>query len=334
MTTPTFTSVTPSNGYPGGGQVVEIVGTNFRAEERPYEAPATDWPATVAVTFDGVASDNVQVASSTLLRVKVPTAEFDPNVAGLTDDSLSRIRFPSVDIAITNLDDDGVAIPGESVTASGAFIYEQPLLRIPSGTPPLTQVLYAFIRLLKRCIVSNINWDTARTYGDDGAVFTVLSKHPSIGFTIDIVDDPEYGYFDNEQQIFEVAPGVYDVYDKQMTVMMMIDLTISCHKSSGLAMRMIQALMDMQLASPNLIVPPDPRYPIAGEPNNEYPLEFTGRPSQAHSANNADIRAFTASMRIRGIPMLLDEPSTKGLRNRTTIYLGFGSFDYQTAVEI
>ena len=53
----------------------------------------------------------------------------------LEDPDTAQVTFPAVDIVITNLDNDGVAIPGETVTAAGVFQYQQALLFAELGDP-------------------------------------------------------------------------------------------------------------------------------------------------------------------------------------------------------
>jgi len=52
---------------------------------------------------------------------------------------------------------------------------------------------------------------------------------------------------------------------------------------------------------------------VDGDPNwstdpNEYPLEMPGRGTQATSPNSNEVVAFACQMRVRGIPVLADEP--------------------------
>jgi hypothetical protein len=327
---PTFTSITPGKGYTGGGQIVEIVGTNFRALEVPYAVPEMTERPTVAVTFGGAEAEAVWPVSTTLLRVRVPTAQFDPNpdieAQIKLDPDITRISFGAVDVVITNLDDNHVPIPGETVTAPDVYVYQQPLLRLPEGDPPLLQVLREFLQLLKLTLVPRVAWTSHSDYGDDEAFFTALSTHPSVGLRLEFPDDIEYSHYDNVPQQF--ARGVvWDEYAMQKTVMMVASLTLSA-SSSGEVLRMVTALLDLQMATPWLIVPPDPRYPIA-IPSNRYPLELSRHPAQVGSVNRVNVTAFTAQLRVRGIPVVHGDVSTKSIRRRMVLKLATSSMQGQ-----
>jgi hypothetical protein len=325
---PTFISVTPNEGHPGGGQIAVISGTNFRAREVALAVPEPDSVVTVAVTFDGDAAEKVWVVSDTELHVRVPTATLNPTSdiqreMKLNPD-ISKISFSPVDIVITNLDDSGVPIAGESVTASAAYTYEQPLLRLPGGDPPLLQVLVQYLRLLKRCVCTHVALSTHTDYGEDGMIYTVLADNPSVGLRMDIIRDPEYSHYDNLVQIFPDGDE-YKEYDMQSTVMLVYNLTLSS-QNEGEVLRMVDALIDMQLASPHLIVPPDPDYPISID-NNRYPLEIPQLPQQVGSYNKSNICAFSAQMRVRGIPILRGDPSTEHIKRRMTLRLASSDMD-------
>lgn len=319
MAIPTFTSVTPAIGNPNGGQIVEIVGTNFRTTPVQYIVPQAELYPPVKVTFDGVSAEYVEVVSSTFMRVAVPVARFDPNIPALVNDDVSRVTFPAVDIIITNLDIDGNPISGETVTATEAYTYEQPLLRLPEGDPPMLQVFRRFLYLLKRGVVSRVAKSTHTDYGEDGVQITVLAEHPSISVTLAWPKDAEYSHYDNEKQVISVGGGIYQEFDIQKTVMMVASLVLST-KSETEMFHMCQALEDLLLATPWLEVTPDVDFPgdlatlqaARGEPNtgiNRYPLEEVMPLEQIGNIGRSNVRAYSMRLRVRGIPFLRGDPS-------------------------
>lgn len=322
MAQPTFTSITPDKGHSGGGQIAVILGTNFRSKDPPYTVPEESIHDTVAVTIGGQPVEKVWVRSDTELNVRVPTAVFNPTAdiknAVRVDPDISRITFSALDVVITNLDDDGEPIVGESVTAPAAYSYEQPLIRAPEGDPPLLQVLVQFLRLLRRIIVHRASLSTHTDYGEEGVTYTTLSEHPSVGVRMDVLDDDEYSHYDNVPQLLPDGND-YVEYDMQKTVYLLFTLTLSSQNTEEV-LHMVSNLIDLQMSTPWLIVPPDPDYPIA-IPDNKYPLECVQQPKQIGTPNNANISAFSAQLRVRGIPILRGDPSTTFIKRRMTLTL-------------
>ena len=333
---PTFVSITPEQGYAGGGQIVQIVGTNFRAVDVAYAVPQSEGQPTVAVTFGGVSAEAVWPLSDTLLRARVPAAVFDPNPdieqQVKLDPDVSQITFSAVDVVITNLDDAGAPIAGETVTAPAAYAYQQPLLRLPEGDPPLLQVLRELLQRLKLSLVPRVSWTSHTDYGDDDAFFTALSQHPSVGLRIEFPDDSEYSHYDNVPQLFPKAGNLWDEYAMQRTVMLVATMTLSSRSSSE-TIRMVNGLLDLQMATPWLIVPPDPNYPIS-IPDNRYPLELSRHPAQVGSVNRVNITAFTAQLRVRGIPIIHGDPSTESVRRRMDLYLTTSNMQGQAFTQV
>lgn len=297
--------------------MADIVGTNFRVASAAVVNPPRAFN-TVAVTVGGVPAEAVFVPSTTLLRVRIPDFRGDPNPA-IVDDAISRVAFPAVDVVITNLDDDGVAIAGETVTAAAAYTYEQPLIRAPQGDPPLLQVFRELLRLLKRQVISRTAMQTHTDFGEGtGILFTELSEHPSVGLQMNIQRDPEYSYFDNEKIIIPMGGGVFREYDGTKTYMLVCPVTLSS-KNPFEAHHLNAALIDAVAASVWLRVAPDPAFP--GGTLNNYPLELVQPPEQIGGSNRVNITAFQAVLRVRGVPVVRGDPLTEQLFQISTISL-------------
>jgi hypothetical protein len=322
MAIPTFTSVTPATADPGGGSMVDIVGTGFRLRSQDFTIPVghVETPP-VGVTFDGIDAEKVLIVSDTLMRVRVPDLRSDPSATAATrkamaDATLSRISFPPVDIVITNLDDAGDPIAGETVTASEAFTYVQPLIRPPEPDPPFLQVLRKFLQLLKKQIVSQSAINTHTDFAVEGATFSELSAHPALGVRMNVARDVEYSYFDNEKYVVPhpTEPDSHQELDASRTWMLILPITISS-KSMTECQHMIAELVDLVMATPWLQVPADTRFPLSAAGDyNAYPLELVNPPAQVGGANAANVIAFQATVQIRGIPVVRNDPLTSIVR--------------------
>ena len=295
MAVPTISSVTPDTGLARGYNVVTIVGTGFRTRAVSYAIPVVVLPVTVSVTVNGRSARAVRVLSSTELRVLMPeyrgTAQADP--------------MPPVDIVVTNLDDAGVAILGETVTEDDAYTYERAALGLPAGDPPFLRVMTELIRLLQRGITTGTGWMASTDYGEDGAVVGVVQEHPTVGIRMDALADHEYGHIaDNEHQYKPKPGGGWYRFRPPQTYMLVFDLVLAA-RNPVRAHHMLAEVLQLWQDNQVLVVDGDPNW--STDPN-EYPLEMPGRGTQATSPNSNEVVAFACQMRVRGIPVLADEP--------------------------
>lgn len=329
MAIPTFTSITPNTGHPGGQLVAEIAGTNFRTRSEAFEVPEETTGPTVQVTFSGVSAGSawtskakvVEAESSTLLRVEVPAFLGNPNVTGILDSDVSQISFPAASITIENLDDDGEVIAGESVTEADAFTYVQPLNVLPADEPPIQSVIREFIHILKRQILGRVTTNTHTDYGAEGEAIAMLSEHPSIDVVITVNDDDEYKYHDNEE--FLVDQGTHwDEYDNPMTVRIDAQVFMTSEYENTMY-RMLDGWFEMCMRTPWVRLPIDIRneqaknYPGS---NNLYPFEVLQQPQQIGRPSRVNIQAYSAQISIRAITMVSDDPIAR-IYPRTTIEL-------------
>lgn len=162
MSVPTIISVTPSRIW-SGGQWVRIIGTGFRlpSEPGPSTAPLPEPSPTVRVVFGVDVATNVRVFSATELECTAPVHD-----AG------------ALSVTVTNLDDDGVPIVGETVVAANAVTYARPAL---TDTADLTRVTEAVVRELARQVLANVVVTTSVDYATEGAFeMTELAKLPAL----------------------------------------------------------------------------------------------------------------------------------------------------------
>jgi hypothetical protein len=307
MAIPTISDVSPATGPARGYNIITITGTNFRTRTLVYAIPWVDLPNTASVTVGGRAARKVWVRSSTEIAVLAPQYKGDSVADPIT----------AVDVVVTNLDDNGDAIPTETVTSSGAYTYERPAGRLPKGPPPFLQVLDEFIRLLKRQVVLETGWMFHSDWGRPGDTVIAVQEHPTIGLRMDAIKDPEYGQEDNVKQLKDEGGGVWTEYRPPETYMLVFDLLLSAQdpiEAHHLGAEVVQCWKDNQ----ELEVDGDPLWDPGG--TNLYPLEMPGDLSQASGPNKSNIVAFSCQMRVRGVPVLSDEP-IRQVYEMTNIYI-------------
>jgi hypothetical protein len=181
MAVPTIISITPSSGLAIGLTPVKIVGTNFRpaSSTPPAAVEGTGvWQQTVSVTFDGLEADSVMVLDATTIWVTVP--EYLGNYENIPD---------AVDVVITNLDDTGTAIPGETVTETGGYTYKRQDI---TATGALTHTLAEIVNWFRRNVLEETVMTTDKEYADVPADGTIaLAELPAIVLVGPVIaDDP------------------------------------------------------------------------------------------------------------------------------------------------
>lgn len=142
MPIPTINLIQPAVGHTAGRNVVRIGGSNFRLPQVPppnyVPGTTTDFHRTVAVTFGGVAADDVRVLDSGLLTCRPPPS--GPSV---------------VDVVVMNLDDDLNPISGESATAILAYTFSRPRIDAEVNQD-LTRISRQLIVLFQQQVIQNV----------------------------------------------------------------------------------------------------------------------------------------------------------------------------------
>jgi len=170
MAVPTLSSITPAAGTPTGGQVIAIVGTNFRLPTPPGAAiPVPAAPPPVRVLFGATPSPDVAVVSSTRLLVRVPKRAL-PVVGPNT------LASELVDVTVENIDDSGVLIPGETVTADDAYEYIRPPIAVNlAGKYGVTRVTETLVDLLRSECLANTMPETGTDYDPNTSTIKIES---------------------------------------------------------------------------------------------------------------------------------------------------------------
>lgn len=195
MATPTVSAISPSAGHSGGRTLVEVDGTNFR---QPTVAVlvrgiAQVPPPSVAVTFGGIPATEIRWLSSSLLYVVTP------------------IHSPgAVDVVVTNLDDTGTPIAGETVTSASGYTYLLPTLTGDQESD-VVRCIRAFLQEMKRQITPNVSWPSHTDYDDATDAAISVAKLPSMpGLVIADVTFRENDFYSIREATQVTDPTVTD----------------------------------------------------------------------------------------------------------------------------
>lgn len=282
MTIPTITSITPSTGPTGGWTLCEIVGTNFRIPAAPpATGPVPPYAQTVAVTFGGTAAQAVKVLSATLLTALAPT-----HAAGV------------VNVVLTNIDDAGVPITGETVTKTGGFTFGLPDL---TREPVIQRIFRELLRALKRVVHPNVV-PMVHTEFDDvpgGVDVAMLAALP--GITIagpEIVEDREFST--NVPEEVEDGDATFREMRTSRTFALTFALTGAAEKQTQL-LALLDATADFFDRTKWLVLARDPDDSTAGTVSYEMRVPLAPGFRITSAPNEANVRSFTVTAIVRGV---------------------------------
>ena len=300
MAVPTVTNIAPDEGKTFGRVAIRIDGTNFRLPPAP---PADGFVGglhlrTVRVEFGGVASPDVQVFTDSMLTARVPPYGADPN------------DLPAdMDVVVTNLDDDGDPIGGETVTAVDGWKY------VREGPTDLEDAVKWTARQVRRHlarhVVDEVAFQTHTVYDQDlGAPLNVtrLAKVPGIAITAvrlqertsdrHLVAQYEAGTVLTWQR--QEAP---DVLDLEM------DLSgVSDHFNESLSMG----------ATLKALVREEPYVNVPSEPGNDastpvrLPLVLRSDVEYRNEDRESNLSGFRATIAVEGLNVLPGYPTAHG----------------------
>jgi hypothetical protein len=298
MAVPTVTTITPNHGPAGGGNFIEIVGTNFRLATPPPSGyvGGISSQETVRVLIGGFAASSVQPWSSTVLGVEPPAYFADADLA----------VFPPVNVRVQNIDGNGVVIPGEDVLVVEAYTYEREPLRMPTMgiESPFARVTRALLRLIKRQVVSPSGIQTHTDYSQDG-IALLTAAVPSLFLTNMRVVPDSYGcenegYWATQQDgsaLYWPAPTMHTVmYD----VLGASDFELEYMALMGAARKLVRR-------NGYLVMPAD----VPAGVDIRMPLAMPDEPSAGAGDRNSNLNVFLASIEVRRVPVVYLPPSLR-----------------------
>ena len=306
MAVPTFTSVTPNTGPPGGRNVVTIIGTNFNTP--PAQATTglgVHYPDPVIVEFDGQKSERVDVISATEMRVTVPTWR-------RMDVTIIEATLPLVNIKLTNADTSGNPVAGEEVTALNAYQFARPALRPPDaqiGGQIYQQVVEELLAMIIRQVVPNVAIGTNVDFGDDGQIIIKSAQHPSITLVGPRLSED----FDNRHHWADfhetnIGGGPPEVFERQwpgFLANLEFDMVLGSDSRAEMY-ALVQSCMAFFMRNPWLLI--SSTFGDLSSADHQFPLHLVQPPQVTLQDANANVLAAVGTFQVRWVPFRLDEP--------------------------
>jgi len=298
MAVPTITTVSQVTGTPTGGQAVEILGTNFRLPSTP---PVTGGvsptlPAPVQVFFGGVEATKVAVLTDTRLYAITPVRVLPFDSQGKT------LGSEVVSIQLSNVDDDGIPIPGESATAVDAYTYKRPgITHGESGD--FLRVTSLLLDTLRSQVLANTVLETSVDFDPDtGTPVIDISELPAL-----VIDGPRLSF-----NTFFTYRGTTPVPGKNANEVFaqrrnrVVDISYSVMGITDSSVEIINLIQLIELVIDRNV---DLRLPLdASNPSSGYlPLEmsFVQDPEYVRTSAElgSDIRTFSGAILLKGYPL-------------------------------
>lgn len=302
MATPTISGISPAIGPSAGKSLAVITGTNFKIPVTTLTVPMVASTPTVSVTIGGRACGAVRVISATEIHILTPRYRGSWNTSGVP-----QATFAASDVVVTNLDANGAAIVGETVTEAAGFTYYRWVLGQPRSDPVLLRVLMVLIGDLARDVCEHVAIGTHTDFGEGSSVEIIpLMNLPYIGLKVDTPRDREYGEEDNGFDYVERPAGGWDEYESGTSYMLIATLTLAGGTKRE-AFHLCQAVGDFVRANPLLEVPADPV--VYAGLTDEYPIEVSTEPRMIRSTvdNNSNITMYSMQLQVRGIRVMPDD---------------------------
>uniref|UniRef100_A0A6H1Z942 Uncharacterized protein n=1 Tax=viral metagenome TaxID=1070528 RepID=A0A6H1Z942_9ZZZZ len=221
-----------------------------------------------------------------------------------------------MDVTVTNLDDDGAAIPGETATLAGGFTYQRWESLPPADDSPLLIVLQAFLARMVREVLTKPAGSTDQGSGvaisthvdfraAGGGAYIEVASVPYVGLQVDFPRDVEYAQWDQGHEEVERLDGDIDLYRGMMTHMMTVMMTIA-GEGQREALGLCGAIQDALILNPYVTVPANQDlYP--GE-TDRYPVDITAYPRMLQGSNRNNVTIYSMSCSVRGIRSMVGVP--------------------------
>lgn len=299
MAVPTITSISPDVGPAEGGNVIVIEGTNFRLWTPPtsgYVGGAAG--SNVKVTFGGTEAAKVGVETAERIQV-VP-----PEYPGDADQK----SFPAVDVVVTNLDDAGLAIPGESVTKTDGYTFSRNALRKPTleVESPFSRISRKLLQMIKRQTLLEMSSTTHTDFSEDGITIAQAGV-PTLHLDgPDVMDEP-YGA-ENPDIEEEQGDGSYDIWPNPIMHALAYSLVGQSDNEQEF-LTLLGSTMRFFRRNPYLVIPGD--IPVGSV--MRMPLMVTDPPERGPGILNSNLHEFTMTFEVRRVPVLYLPPSLAAL---------------------
>lgn len=293
----------PAEGPTAGRSLVQIYGRNFRLHpSSPPSGPSgpvnsqivvAPKEKSVSVTFGGEEALEVNVVSHILMNVVTP-------ISPLAALEASGWGAGDVDVVVTNLDDNGDPIPGESVTIPNGFTYRRP--KVDATNPSdLLRLVEVLIHELKRQVFPEVvltvhtDFDSDTT---DALNIVDLAKLPAIILTGP--DTPENRFYSvNERPEENIGNNVVEIRRKPRTIDLLFDIIVVTD-STMVLINFNTIMNEFVNRNPYLRMYRDPDDLSLGRVEYEFAFQPGGDFKMISKPSTSNIRTFTGAVVIRG----------------------------------
>jgi hypothetical protein len=291
-----------SEGPCSGLTLVDIWGREFR-ETPIFEGigpsgdvqsglVVADAPKTVSVKFGGTEALRVDVISGIHLRVLTPVTPLD----GL---SVDNYGVGDVDVIVTNLDDNGDPIPGETVTVTDGFSYRKVKLD-GANKSDLLRIVEALIKELKKQVISNVMITVHTEYDSstgDGLNITDIAEIPAI--VIAGPDLPENRFYSLNERPEQSDNSDVDIRRRPRTVDIIFDI-IGISDSTEELLNLMHLVNEFVNRNIYLQMLRDPDNLSLGYVSYEFGMQEGGNFEVNSRLSTSNMRSFSGTVIIRG----------------------------------
>lgn len=279
-----------------GGNMLEIIGTDFRLPDPvPATGPVPPPVPTVRVSVGGVDASTVLVVSGTRMFAVAPKFS-------LVAPNGQPLSATVVDVVVTNLDNSGVPIVGETVTAADAYTYGRPDISAENQSD-FTRLVRTLLRLLKSEVVQNVTLEIDTDYDED--LNTQRPDHGELpGLSVigpDVDTNTFYQDFSDVEEL-EISPGEILIQRRLHTVDLGFDI-VGYSDNEVEFLNFLALTEEWKDRNQRILMDCDPGDPSAGQfsydfqfiPGGQFKVE-----KQAGLTLDSNLKVFRGSVVIKG----------------------------------
>lgn len=280
MGVPTISSITPGTGHTGGA-ILTILGTNFRQQSAYLGSGRVPLrPPSVRVTIGTTQCSIVRVFSETELEVKTPA-----------------LNAGTYDVTVENIDDDGVLVPGETVTSLAAFKAKLPDLTKDSV---LARIVVVLMRAMRQQILVNTGTVVHTDY--DGETGEEISLLPNAQLPQLILIGPQTrraSGVGSRQYTVQKDSNNFSTY-RRGEALDLIWTLVGATDNTRQSLNLLEATRDFFKKSPFLDVDRDASDPSQGQVRYTMHIPPTGEFNVTTQPDSSNLRTFGGSFVVRG----------------------------------
>jgi hypothetical protein len=229
---------------------------------------------------------------------------------------------------VTNLDDNGNPIAGETATKTAAYTYQRAALRAPATESLLVRTVAEVVFAFRRQILPNSVFSTSVDFALVGESSRIKSSVPLLVLSGPRLEkDPIRNSIERED-FRDAAPvsGVVDTFYPMATYSLGFDITALSNNLEELT-ALAQATLEFFRRTPIISVDIDASDPSKGR--HAFEIELTEPLIYTIAPSGSDARSFAAGFELYDFPVELPEPvfrtSTVTQLERQVQVLGAGA---------